>query len=90
METNINLEEQNPEGINRLKLEAAVNELSDFNTQIYSINNILHLLYDFLENETPDIAEPASAMVICMYQLEYIYKRLDELLDTVLDCSSAR
>lgn len=85
METEKNWENQDV--INRQKLEAAVNELNDFLTQIRSINNILNLLYSFLRGEQREIAEPSSAMLVCMVQLDYICRKSDELLDIILDCS---
>lgn len=70
---------------NKVKLKVAVNELNDLLTQIWAVNNVLNLLYSFLRGENKEIAEPSSAMLVCMLQLEQIYKRSDVLLDNILE-----
>lgn len=69
------------------KIRAAVYELIDYFRQIWAVNNTLHLLYNLLEVEEPEIAEPASAMEVCMQQLDYIHKHSFEVLDTILESS---
>lgn len=78
------------DNIDRVKLEKVVNELNDLNSQIWSITNILRFLYSFLSGEERKIAEPSSAMVVCIATLEYIHKRYDKLLDNILDCGAVR
>lgn len=72
---------------NKQKIQEAVNELIDFFTQIWAINNTLRLLYSLLEGEERGIAEPSSAIAVCMMQLDYIYNHSSEVLDIILDCS---
>lgn len=68
------------------KLEETVNQLSDLLTQIWAINNALKLLYDILQGEQRHIAEPSSTMLVCTVQLDYIYKKMDNLLGEIMDC----
>lgn len=69
------------------KLLNAVDELNVYLTQIKSINNVLDFLYSFLSGEHKEISEPASVLVVCMTQLDYIYKHFDELLDVIIECN---
>ncbi len=65
----------------------AIDELNVYLTQIRSINNILNFLHSFLSGEHKEFSEPASVLVVCMFQLDYIYKHFEELLDVIIDCS---
>lgn len=85
METAKNLTGENQELEARLKVESLVNELSDVFTQIWAISNILRLLYDLLRRERPEVAEPSSVIVTCIWQLDYIYEQSEELLDMIID-----
>ncbi len=73
---------------NRVKLELAVDELNELISQVWSVNNVLHLLYDFLSEEDKEISGPASAMLVCMLQLDYVCQKTDKLLDSILECSN--
>ncbi len=72
------------------KLLAAVDELNEFMIQIRSINNILNFLYSLLRGEHKEISEPASVLVVCMLQLNYIGQHFDDILDVIIDCSSVK
>lgn len=74
------------EKLTNQELEETVNQLSDLLTQIWAINNALKLLYDILWKEEKRIAEPSSTMLVCMVQLDYIYKKADNLLGKLMDC----
>lgn len=87
METEKNLTKQSSGDLNEKKLAAAIGKLTDFFTQIWAVNNTLHLLYSFLEMEDREIANPASSLELCMSQLNYIYQQSADLLDIIIDCS---
>lgn len=69
------------------KLLDAIDELNVYLKQIKSINNVLDFLYGFLSGEHKEISEPASVLVLCMTQLDYIYKHFDELLNVIIECN---
>ena len=85
MDTEKDLANLNPEAFAGLKVDAAINQLSEVFAQIRSINNVLRMLYKFLNFQNKEIAEPASAMLVCMYQLDDIYKKSDKMLDIISD-----
>ena len=88
MENEKNLSNKASEMEKALKLEDAINELGQISMQICSISNILHFLRDFWLKKTRSIDDETSVLVVCMWQLDYIYNRFDSLLDTFADCSS--
>ncbi len=87
METEKNLTKQSSGDLNEKKLAAAIGKLTDFFTQIWAVNNTLHLLYSVLEMEDREIANPASSLEICTLQLDYIYRQSADLLDIIIECT---
>lgn len=77
----------NLEDTAKQKIAASVRELYKFFSRVWAVNNTLHLLYNLLETEEVRIAEPSSAIEICMFQLDYIYKNSATELDTILECT---
>ena len=45
------------------------------------------MLDDFLEEQDVEIAEPASALQLCISQLDFAHRRSSEIMDIILDYS---
>ncbi len=85
-----NMTNQNADEIARQKIKESVNELIDLFMQVCIVKNILFLLNDFLEEQDMEIAEPASALIICIAQLDSAHRRSSEIMDTILEYSGIR
>ena len=87
METKNILSNQNTDETARQKIKDAVHELTDLFIQVCIVKNILCLLDDFLEEQGVEIAEPASALQLCISQLDFAHRRSSEIMDIILDYS---
>lgn len=90
METEKFITNQNTDEIARQTIKKSVNELIDLFMQVCVVKNILYLLNEFLEQQDMEIAEPASALELCISQLDYAHRRSSEIMDVILQHSDNR
>lgn len=90
METEKFITNQNTDEIARQTIKKSVNELIDLFMQVCVVKNILYLLNEFLEQQEMEIAEPASALELCISQLDYAHRRSSEIMDVILQYSGNR